>query len=280
MKPVFLSSCFTKNSLFILAVLLVASCSPPAAGPEVTADTLAVEAPVDEPQRPKPPPAAFIGLYHGVQEGYFLKNQFGDDLVINGRKVPVPSIDHKFLLKEDGSVSLQQINLENESRVYYQGTWTIQEESSDSWKVECQVSDGEQSSPTYLLVIDKDGGSAVCIGSVQPEFSLAKEDPNGGSGQSSRPSPAVQEQRVDGTYFYRDNSVEIRIQVGGDSWTGVTRIISGFGDDYDDQSAEYESGIMNGADLYESTGTVKIGYVSGGRLTTSIGGQSVTLTRR
>ena len=41
-----------------------------------------------------------LGRYHGIQPSYFLKNQYGDDMVINGNKVSVPSIDFKFLLKE------------------------------------------------------------------------------------------------------------------------------------------------------------------------------------
>jgi hypothetical protein len=276
----FISPTIALKVLLLPAVLIFISCSTPSSNTYVKEDTPSIEAPAQPPTSPKPAPTALIGLYHGVQDRYFLKNQFGDDLVINGRKVPVPSADHKFLLKEDGLVSLQQINLENNSRVYYEGTWTVQEESSNSWKVMCQMSDGELSSPTYLLIIDKAVGSAVCIGSSQPEFTLEKVDSNGAASSSSNPSQPVQELQPEGTYVYMDNSVEIRIQVTGDTWIGMTRIITGFGEDNDDQSVEYESGIVNGSDLYESTGTVRIGYVSGDRLTTTIGGQSVTLTRR
>ena len=61
---------------------------------------------------------------------------------------------------------------------------------------------------------------------------------------------------------------------------GKTKIISGFGDEYDNQSVEYENGVVNGSELYDESGYVKIGFVSGNRLNTTIGGQSVTLTRR
>ena len=64
-------------------------------------------------------PTDFLGNYHGIQPSYFMKNQYGDDMVINGNKVSVPSIDYKFLLKENNVVSLQQINLDDNSRVYY-----------------------------------------------------------------------------------------------------------------------------------------------------------------
>lgn len=84
---------------------------------------------------------------------------------------------------------------------------------------------------------------------------------------------------VDGLYSYEDNSAILTIRIRGNSWTGKTVIISGIGSDYDNQNAEYENGIVKGNDIYESSGMVKIGYVSGNSLTTSIGGQSVTLRK-
>ena len=42
----------------------------------------------------------------GIQPSYYMKNQYGDDMIINGQKVSVSSIDFKFLVKEDGAASL------------------------------------------------------------------------------------------------------------------------------------------------------------------------------
>ena len=56
-------------------------------------------------------------------------------------------------------------------------------------------------------------------------------------------------------------------------------MVTGFGSDYDNQNAQYDNGIVKGNDLYESSGMVKVGYVNGNSLTTSIGGQSVTLSK-
>ena len=67
----------------------------------------------------------FLGNYHGIQESYFLKNQYGDDMVIAGNKVPIPSSDFKFLLKKDNVASLQQTNLEDNQRYYYDGSYKI-----------------------------------------------------------------------------------------------------------------------------------------------------------
>jgi len=117
----------------------------------------------------------FLGNYHGIQTGYFMKNQYGDDMLINGNKVPVPSIDYKFLLKENNVVSLQQINLEDNSRVYYDGTYKIILEESITTKIECSLSDGKSSNPTYVLTINRSDKKGICAGSNEPEFSIEKK---------------------------------------------------------------------------------------------------------
>jgi hypothetical protein len=88
------------------------------------------------------------------------------------------------------------------------------------------------------------------------------------------------DETIDGTYTYSDNSVELEITISGDSWYGKTMIVTGFGSDYDSQNAQYDNGTVNGNDLYESSGMVEIGYISGKSLTTSIGGQRVTLRKK
>jgi len=119
--------------------------------------------------------AELLGNYHGIQPSYFMKNQYGDDMVINGNKIPVPSIDYKFLLKENNVVSLQQINLEDNSRVYYDGTYKIILEESITTKIECSLSDGKSSNPTYVLTINRSDKKGICTGSNEPEFSIEKK---------------------------------------------------------------------------------------------------------
>ena len=119
--------------------------------------------------------AGFLGNYHGIQPSYFMKNQYGDDIIINGNKVSVPSIDYKFILKEKKVVSLQQINLEDNSRVYYDGTYKIISEDGATIKIECSLSDGKGSNPTYTLTINGSDKKGICTGSNEPEFSIAKK---------------------------------------------------------------------------------------------------------
>jgi hypothetical protein len=135
----------------------------------VNVDTVAIQS---EVAATKDLQTEFLGNYHGIQPSYFMKNQYGDDMVINGSKVPVPSIDYKFLLKEDNAVSLQQINLEDNSRVYYDGTYKIVSEENSSFVIECSLSDGQTSNPIYILTIDKNDKKGICTGTNEPEFNI------------------------------------------------------------------------------------------------------------
>ena len=83
-----------------------------------------------------------------------------------------------------------------------------------------------------------------------------------------------------GTYSYSDNSVELTIVVSGESWKGKTMLKTGFGSGNDNQNAKYSSGVVKGNGLYDSNGMVKIGSIEGTELHTSIGGQSVTLSKK
>ena len=43
-------------------------------------------------------------------------------------------------------------------------------------KIECSLSDGKNSNPTYILTINKSDKKGVCNGSQEPEFSIVKQD--------------------------------------------------------------------------------------------------------
>jgi hypothetical protein len=116
----------------------------------------------------------FFGNYHGIQESYFMKNQYGDDMIIAGNKVPVRSSDFKFLLKENNAASLQQTNLEDNKRYYYDGSYKIISDESDFIKVEISLSDGQGSSPNYILEINKSDKKGNCIGKKEPIIKISK----------------------------------------------------------------------------------------------------------
>lgn len=83
----------------------------------------------------------------------------------------------------------------------------------------------------------------------------------------------------DGIYYYSDNMLKLNITIKGNIWIGKTVILSGMGENYDNQNTKYESGILKENSLYEKSGMVEVGYLSGNRLTTSIGGQNVVLRK-
>jgi hypothetical protein len=70
--------------------------------------------------------------------------------------------------------SLQQINLEDNSRVYYDGTYKIITEESITTKIECSLRDSQGSNPTYVLTINRSDKKGICTGSDEPEFSIEK----------------------------------------------------------------------------------------------------------
>jgi hypothetical protein len=75
-----------------------------------------------------------------------------------------------------------------------------------------------------------------------------------------------------GTYSYSSGDVELSMNISGDSWTGRTKIC-----EYCD--VEYDSGIVYGSDLYDSSGSVKIGNISGNTISTFVGSSRVTLRK-
>lgn len=117
----------------------------------------------------------YLGVYHGIQPSYYIKNQYGDDMEIDGQKIALPSIDFKFLLREDGAVSLQQTSLEDNSQVYYDGAIKIISDGAEILKLECLLSNGKSSNPTYTLAINKSDKTASCRGRNEPEFKMEKK---------------------------------------------------------------------------------------------------------
>jgi hypothetical protein len=163
-----------KNSRLFLGVLILSLSSCGGNNQDATNNSSAARSENATQQKAASLASDLLGNYHGVQPGYFMKNKFGDDMVINGNKISVPSIDYKFLIKEDNTVSLQQINLEDKSRVYYEGTFKIISDNTTAVKIECALSDGKTSKPTYTLTINKSDKKTNCTGSNEPEFQLEK----------------------------------------------------------------------------------------------------------
>ena len=92
----------------------------------------------------------------------------------------------------------------------------------------------------------------------------------GSDRSSSSSTDTFSSNSKDGVYAYNGNGAELSISVSGSSWSGSVKLC-----DFCD--LEYQSGTVEGEGLYD--GGSKIGYFSGNNLITTIGGNSITLSK-
>jgi hypothetical protein len=98
--------------------------------------------------------------------------------------------------------------------------------------------------------------------------------------ESSQTIPEETRHNVDGNYTYSDESAQLEITIVDGRWSGKTVMISGFGQDYDKQNmTKYDGGVVKGNTLYDESGIAQLGSVEDGRLTTSVSGKAVVLTK-
>lgn len=83
-----------------------------------------------------------------------------------------------------------------------------------------------------------------------------------------------------GTYLLDNPNIRIELSIAGDSWSSQTTMKSGFGAEADAADAQFESGSISGKDLFDSTGSVKIGTIDNKEITITLGGQRVTLRKQ
>jgi len=88
------------------------------------------------------------------------------------------------------------------------------------------------------------------------------------------------EETINGTYIYDGSDAKCKISVFGDQWVGSFTIVSGFGDEYDASQAEFQTGVVRSNEIFDESGFVKIGYIDGKILTTTVGGQYISLKRK
>ena len=112
------------------------------------------------------------GLFQGTQDAYNLKNKFGDDIIIQGNRVTVPSSKYKFLFQEGFKVSLQQTSEEGQI-VHYEGNYQISRNDDKIILIECELTDGEYSNPTMNIEYSKSNNEFTFKGQDgSPDFNL------------------------------------------------------------------------------------------------------------
>jgi len=121
----------------------------------------------------------YLGVYMGIQNSYFMENKFGDYLIINGNKVPVPAIEYRFLIEDDNKISLQQKSMEDNSRYYYEGNLSELIILDDKIIIEAELTYDEFSSPSYKIEINRETKEGECTPQdLSPSFKIEKVDIN------------------------------------------------------------------------------------------------------
>lgn len=125
-------------------------------------------------------PEEYLGKYQGIQQGYFMTNNNGDEMVINGNKIPVPSSEFVFSLNKNNTVIFLQTNLEdNFTYEYPEGTYRIINENENEITIECKGFGEDYSSLVYVLKIGKtDNSNKIAIVESrehsEPSFTISK----------------------------------------------------------------------------------------------------------
>ena len=121
----------------------------------------------------------YLGVYIGIQNSYYMENKFGDYLIINGNKVSVPGSEYRFLIEDDNKISLQQKSMEDESRYYYEGNFTVLSITDDKIIIEAELIYDEFSSPSYKIEINKETKEGECEPQdLSPSFKIEKVNVN------------------------------------------------------------------------------------------------------
>ena len=123
----------------------------------------------------------YLGVYIGIQNSYYMENKFGDYLIINGNKVSVPESEYRFLIEDDNKISLQQKSMEDESRYYYEGNFTVLSILDDKIIIEAELIYDEYSSPGYKIKIEinKETKEGECTPQdLSPSFKIEKVNIN------------------------------------------------------------------------------------------------------
>ena len=82
-----------------------------------------------------------------------LNNSYMDDVMgSNDSREHVKTIlkDVEIILEKGGSVSLQQTNMEDNMRYYYEGSFSIIDSKEEWKKIECSLSDGSKCFEVFL----------------------------------------------------------------------------------------------------------------------------------
>jgi hypothetical protein len=117
------------------------------------------------------------GVFQGTQKEYSLKDSYGDDLLIKGKPVLIPSIKYKFLIIDNFSIVLKQTSSDDLSSYYYTGSYEVVRNNNDIILFECKFISSDkdnESNPTILIEYSKLNKTYIGKWEGSPDFDLMK----------------------------------------------------------------------------------------------------------
>ncbi|GGF21157.1 hypothetical protein GCM10011339_06430 [Echinicola rosea] len=116
----------------------------------------------------------YLGSFIGTAPESVVKDENGNDMVINGQKIKTPPIAHTFTFTPDLKVRLEQVNENDQSVKQLSGTYQITKDDPQQYEIVCSVNNGSDITLTYAITIDKASQKTLCSLTNQAPFELLK----------------------------------------------------------------------------------------------------------
>jgi hypothetical protein len=120
----------------------------------------------------------FLGLYEGTEKGYVMKDEFGQEITYNNKKMTIPSLGYRILIETDNTIKVQTTNTSDNSQERYVGQYFVTRDEADSLEIECDMSDpnDKRFSINRKIVLSKSDKSGSCSPSnkKEPYFKITK----------------------------------------------------------------------------------------------------------
>jgi hypothetical protein len=121
--------------------------------------------------------AKYNGNYKGVQPAYNLQNQYGEDILVSGNPIVIPSINYKIELSGRNSVTMIHTKDGESFKDIYRGSYSINESAENKISLDCEVRhETETSNPSFTLIVDMENRMLTYVNKGEPSFNLNRMD--------------------------------------------------------------------------------------------------------
>ena len=162
-------------------------------------------------------PIQIIGSFIGQQVSYNLKNKNGDNIILFGNPVIVPSYFYQFTIMENGTVIIVQDD--GRKKILYNGTFKVIKNSSTIIQVLCEVSTIDKTSnPTFTLDYYIKSNLIFCKGTGEPTMILKPSNLNAklntrGNRDSTKTEKGPNDDGINYSETLEDRSIKIQEKI-------------------------------------------------------------------